>query len=142
MILGTQQKLVSLFLDAYKILSRFYKLTRNIYYQNSRNWKAVGHVLSAQRRKSSPGAAVPGRPAQRAYRSKPAQQAYASSASGPAATATGRPRRGTARTAQQREQAQGGRSAQAVCPQTSLAIYAKTTLLYSLINPRSKPLFI
>ena len=74
MILGTQQKLVSLFLDAYKILSRFYKLTRNIYYQNSRNWKAVGHVLSAQQHKSSPGAAVLGRPAQHAYRSKPAQR--------------------------------------------------------------------
>jgi len=141
MILGTQQKLVSLFLDAYKILSRFYKLTRNIYYQNSRNWKAVGHVLLAQRRKSSPGAAVPGRPAQRAYRSKPAQRRRPRKPT-PAATATGRPRCGTARTAQQREQAQGGRSAQAVCPQTALAIYGKTTLLYSLINPRSKPLFI
>jgi len=85
------------------------------------------------------------RPSARTVASRPSaggQQAHASSASGLATTATGRPRRGTARTAQQREQAQGGRSAQAVCPQTGLAIYAKTTLLYSLINPRSKPLFI
>jgi len=99
MILGTQQKPVSLFLDAYKILSRFYKLTRNIYYQNSRNWKAVGHVLSAQRRKSSPGAAVPGRPAQRTYRSKPAQRRRPSKPSlavpvAQAATQTG-PRHGS-----------------------------------------------